>query len=60
MEKTIEAIEEVAEAKVLDVISIAPDQNAQEFFFDQENMDDSLSGAGGGSSEKCRRFSSII
>ena len=47
MEKTIEAIEEVAEAKVLDVISIAPDQNAQEFFFDQENMDDSLSGAGG-------------
>ena len=47
MEKTIEAIEEVAEAKVLDVISIAPDQNAQEFFFDQENMDDRLSGAGG-------------
>ena len=47
MEKTIEAIEEVAEAKVLDVISVAPDQNAQEFFFDQENMDDSLSGAGG-------------
>ena len=47
MEKTIEAIEKVAEAKVLDVISVAPDQNAQEFFFDQENMDDSLSGAGG-------------
>ncbi len=47
MEKTIKAIEKIAEAKVLDVISIAPDQNAQEFFFDQENMDDSLSGAGG-------------
>ncbi|WP_352418805.1 cobalamin-dependent protein [Proteiniborus sp.] len=47
MEKTISAIEKIAEAKVLDVISIAPDQNAQEFFFDQENMDDSLSGAGG-------------
>ncbi len=47
MEKTIRAIEKIAEAKVLDVISIAPDQNAQEFFFDQENMDDSLSGAGG-------------
>jgi len=47
MEKTIEAIEKIAEAKVLDVISIAPDQNAQEFFFDQENMDENLSGAGG-------------
>lgn len=47
MEKTLEAIEKIAEAKVLDVISIAPDQNAQEYFFDQENMDDSLSGAGG-------------
>ncbi len=46
-EKTIEAIEKIAKAKVLDVISIAPDQNAQEFFFDQENMDESLSGAGG-------------
>ncbi len=45
--RTIEAIEKIADAKVLDVISIAPDQNAQEFFFDQENMDESLSGAGG-------------
>lgn len=47
IERTVESIEKIAEAKVLDVISIAPDQNAQEFFFDQENMDDSLSGAGG-------------
>lgn len=47
MEKTIEAIEKIAEAKVLDIISIAPDQNAQEFFFDQENMDENLRGAGG-------------
>lgn len=47
IERTIESIEKIAEAKVLDIISIAPDQNAQEFFFDQENMDDSLSGAGG-------------
>lgn len=46
-ERTIDAIEKIAKAKVLDIISIAPDQNAQEFFFDQENMDDSLSGAGG-------------
>lgn len=47
IEKTIEAIEKIAEARVLDIISIAPDQNAQEFFFDQENMDENLRGAGG-------------
>lgn len=47
IEETVEAIEKVAEAKVIDVISIAPDQNAQEFFFDQENMDERLNGAGG-------------
>ncbi|WIV12982.1 methionine synthase [Proteiniborus sp. MB09-C3] len=47
MENTIEAIEKIANAKVLDIISIAPDQNAQEFFFDQENMDENLNGAGG-------------
>ena len=45
--RTIEAIKKIANEKVLDIISIAPDQNAQEFFFDQENMDENLSGAGG-------------
>lgn len=47
IEETIEAIEKISESKVLDVISIAPDQNAQEFFFDQEKMDKRLDGAGG-------------
>ncbi|NLV88665.1 MAG: cobalamin B12-binding domain-containing protein [Tissierellia bacterium] len=47
IEETVEAIEKVAEAKVIDVISVAPDQNAQEYFFDQENMDERLNGAGG-------------
>ena len=47
IEETVEAIEKVAEAKVIDVISIAPDQNAQEFFFEQEKMDKRLDGAGG-------------
>lgn len=47
IEKTVEAIEKVADNKVIDIISIAPDQNAQEFFFDQENMDNRLDGAGG-------------
>lgn len=47
IEETVEAIEKISESKVLDVISIAPDQNAQEFFFDQEKMDHRLDGAGG-------------
>ena len=47
IEETVEAIEKVAESKVIDIISVAPDQNAQEFFFDQENMDVRLNGAGG-------------
>lgn len=45
--ETVDAIERVAEKKVIDIISVAPDQNAQEFFFDQENMDKRLDGAGG-------------
>ena len=47
LEETIHGIEVIAEAKVLDVISIAPDQNAQEFFFRPEQMDPNLDGAGG-------------
>ena len=47
IEETVEAIENIADEKVLDIISVAPDQNAQEFFFDQDSMDRSLDGAGG-------------
>jgi len=47
LEKTIEGVRTIAEAKVVDVISIASDQNAQEFFFNPEKMDNSLSGSGG-------------
>ena len=47
IEETVEAIEKVADSKTIDIISVAPDQNAQEFFFDQENMDKKLDGAGG-------------
>jgi len=47
LEDTVRAIEKIAESKVLDVISIAPDQNAQEFFFRQDKMDKRLDGAGG-------------
>ncbi|MDI3481434.1 MAG: hypothetical protein PWQ97_1089 [Tepidanaerobacteraceae bacterium] len=47
LEETVSSIEKIADSKVLDVISIAPDQNAQEHFFEQEKMDHRLDGAGG-------------
>jgi len=47
LEETIEGIKEIAESRVLDVVSIGPDQNTQQFFFCQDKMDLSQSGAGG-------------
>ncbi|MCL4515756.1 MAG: cobalamin B12-binding domain-containing protein, partial [Firmicutes bacterium] len=44
---TISGAAEIAEAGVLDVISLGPDQNAQESFFRPEEMDSSQDGAGG-------------
>lgn len=46
-EQTRAGIEEIAAARVLDVISLAPDQNAQESFFRPAAMDPMLEGAGG-------------
>lgn len=45
--QTLEGVEAIAKAKVVDVISLATDQNAQEFFFTPEVMDKKLDGAGG-------------
>lgn len=47
VEATRAGIEKIADAHVLDVISIGPDQNAQENFFHPENMDPDQAGAGG-------------
>lgn len=44
---TINGIKQLSESRVLDIISIAPDQNAQEHFFDMERADRFLDGAGG-------------
>lgn len=46
LEATIEGVKKIASNHILDVISIAPDQNAQEHFFDKK-YDNSLDGAGG-------------
>ena len=47
MEETVEGVRLISEAKVLDVISLGPDQNAQQFFFNPEEMKEEFSGAGG-------------
>lgn len=44
---TFEGIKKIADSKILDVISIGPDQNTQQFFFNQQNMDHKHDGAGG-------------
>ncbi|MGM0419414.1 MAG: methionine synthase [Bacillota bacterium] len=44
---TIAGIEKIAQAEVLDVISIGPDQNTQQFYFEPENIQEELTGAGG-------------
>lgn len=59
MEETVEAIQNIADEKVLDIISVAPDQNAQEFFFDQENMDKALDGAGGVPVRNAKDFTTL-
>ncbi len=45
--ETIEGIEVLAQSNLLDVISIGPDQNTQEYYFEQEKMNDDFTGAGG-------------
>ncbi len=47
LEETLNGIKKLANAEVLDIISIAPDQNTQANFFHPEDQDDGLSGAGG-------------
>jgi len=47
IEETIDGVKKIAEASVLDVISIGPDQNAQESFFQPSEMNESLDGDGG-------------
>jgi hypothetical protein len=44
---TVDGIKSIAESKTVDVISIGPDQNAQEFFFNPEKMEHGQDGAGG-------------
>ena len=47
LEETIEGVKEISEAKILDVISLGPDQNAQQYFFRPDEMKEEFNGAGG-------------
>ena len=47
VEATEKAVRNLAESGLLDIISLAPDQNCQQWFFQQENMISSEDGAGG-------------
>lgn len=47
LSETIEGIKKIASSGLLDVISIGPDQNTQEFFFHPEKMNRDQDGAGG-------------
>jgi len=47
IQPTVEGIEKIAEARVLDVISLGPDQDAQQNFFHPERQDPKRKGAGG-------------
>jgi hypothetical protein len=47
LSRTVDGVAQIAQAEVVDVISLGPDQNAQEHFFHPERMDPAQSGAGG-------------
>ena len=47
LSETIKGIKEISSSGLLDVISIGPDQNTQEFFFYPEKMNENQDGAGG-------------
>ncbi|NLB20124.1 MAG: methionine synthase [Clostridium sp.] len=47
LEATYDDIKILAESKLLDVISLAPDQNCQEYYYHQEEMPKGEDGAGG-------------
>ncbi|WP_321421997.1 hypothetical protein [uncultured Methanobacterium sp.] len=47
VEETIHGVQEIAKSGLVDILSIGPDQNAQEYFFHPEEMNPQSDGAGG-------------
>ena len=46
-DETVEGIKEIAQSKVLDIISLGIDQNTQQYFFRPEDRKSEMDGAGG-------------
>lgn len=46
-EDTVDGIKQIAESKVLDIISLGIDQNTQQYFFSPQNRNPNMDGAGG-------------
>ncbi|MCM8788393.1 MAG: cobalamin B12-binding domain-containing protein [Candidatus Omnitrophica bacterium] len=59
LKKTIKGARIIAESKVLDILSLGPDQNAQEFFFNPEKINPAHNGAGGVPVRKPQHFEQI-
>ncbi|MDI3509000.1 MAG: hypothetical protein PWP55_1192 [Clostridiales bacterium] len=47
LDMTISGVKDIASSGMVDIISIAPDQNAQEHFFEPDKMNEDMDGAGG-------------
>jgi hypothetical protein len=47
LEESIEGIKKIAKSEQVDLISLAPDQNAQEYYFEPNKMNHALDGSGG-------------
>ncbi len=59
LEETKKGIRKISSSGLLDVISIGPDQNTQEFFFHPEKMDRNQDGAGGVPLRSAEDFKSL-
>ncbi len=59
LEETIEEVKKLSESGLLDIISLAPDQNAQQYFFEPEKMDSAQDGAGGAPIRKREDFEKL-
>ncbi|HRR96626.1 MAG TPA: methionine synthase [Candidatus Ratteibacteria bacterium] len=47
VKETVKAVKEISKSKILDIVSIAPDQVAQESFFNPKKQKTEMTGAGG-------------
>lgn len=59
MAETVSGIEKIAETKILDVISLGIDQDAQENFFHPEKQDPRQKGAGGVPVRSCEDYQAL-